>query len=318
MKVRFWGTRGSLPRPTTGSEVRTKIAKALEMAQGHVLPDARARDRFIDTALPFASRAGFGGNTSCVQIEGSEEHILCDAGTGLRDFGKDLMKRGKIGPSRFHIFLSHLHWDHIQGFPFFAPAYVPGTSIDIYGCHPGMDEAFRLQQAPPFFPLPLSELRSTIRFHTLSAEGEYDIAGFRIKVIEQDHPGKSFGYSFTGCGRKIVYSTDSEHRVNPESSPFVEFFRTADLLIFDAQYSLAEAELNKRDWGHSSNMMGVELAALAGVKHLVLFHTEPNLDDFRLEELKEKSASYSRIYAGDRPLAVSVAYDGMEVDLSSV
>lgn len=315
MKVRFWGTRGSLPRPLTGSEVRRKVSQVLEMAQSHDLRDAGARERFIDTVLPFPLRAGWGGNTSCVQIEASNEYVLCDAGSGLRDFGNHLMRTGKGDHSTFHIFISHLHWDHIQGFPFFVPAFLPGNKVHIYGCHPGLEEAFRRQQEPPFFPVPLAGLGAAVHFTTLSVDGEYDVAGFRVKAIEQDHPGKSFGYSFSRHGRKMVYSTDSEHRDNPEGSPFVGFFKDADLLVFDAQYSMAEAELIKRDWGHSSNMMGVELAVLAGVRHLVLFHTEPNCDDYRLEAIKGETRAYGRIFAEDRPLTVSVAYDGMELDL---
>lgn len=316
MKVRFWGTRGSLPRPMTASEVRWKISRVLEAAQNHDLADAEAREHFIDSVLPFVLRGSCGGNTSCVQIDGSDEHVLCDAGTGLRDFGNHLTKSGKGGSSTFHIFLSHLHWDHIQGFPFFGPAYVPGNRIYIYGCHPDMAEAFKRQQESPFFPVTLAELGASIHFIPLSADKEYDISGFHIKIMEQDHPGKSYGYSFSRSGRKIVYSTDSEHQSNPEGSPFVDFFRDADILIFDAQYSLAEAELIKRTWGHSSNIMGVELAVLAGARHLVLFHTEPNFDDQRLEDIREKTNAYRSIYAEERPLAISIAYDGLEIDLS--
>jgi len=299
----------------TANDVRWKISKVLEAAQHQDLSSAEARERFIDSVLPFALRGSCGGNTSCVQIGDSEEHILCDAGTGLRDFGNHLMKIGRGGSSTFHIFISHLHWDHIQGFPFFVPAYIPGNKINIYGCHPGLADAFRRQQESPFFPVTLAELAASIHFTTLSPDKEYDISGYHIKIMEQDHPGKSYGYSFSRNGRKIVYSTDSEHQSNPEGSLFVDFFKDADLLIFDAQYSLAEAELVKRTWGHSSNIMGVELAVLAGARHLVLFHTEPNFDDQRLDDMKEKTNAYSRIYAEDQQLSVSVAYDGLEVDL---
>lgn len=315
MKVRFWGTRGSLPRSVTGKEIRKKISRVLELAQGYDLRDPGNRENFIDTVLPFALKGSCGGNTPCTQIVNSDEYILLDAGTGLRDFGNEFMKVKKGASAVFHIFISHPHWDHIQGFPFFVPAYVPGNIINIYGCHPELEEAFRCQQEPPFFPVPLEALGATIRFNTLSVGGALNIAGFSVETSAQNHPGKSFGYSLTGSGRKIVYSTDSEHLNGVEGSPLIEFFRRSDLLIFDAQYSLAESEVIKRDWGHSSNIMGVELAVLSESKHLVLFHTEPNLDDDRLEQIEGETRHYSRLYAENYPLEVSMAYDGLEIDI---
>jgi phosphoribosyl 1,2-cyclic phosphodiesterase len=315
LKVRFWGTRGSLPRSVTGKEIRKKISRVLELAQGHDLRDAQDRENFIDTMLPFALKGGCGGNTPCTQIVDSDEYILLDAGTGLRDFGNQFMKEKRGVPAVFHIFISHPHWDHIQGFPFFVPAYLRGNVVNIYGCHDELEEAFIRQQEPPFFPVPLEALGAKIRFTTLRVGEPLNIAGFLVETTAQDHPGKSFGYSFAGSGRKIVYSTDSEHINGVDGSPLIEFFRKSDLLIFDAQYSLAESESIKRDWGHSSNIMGVELAVLSESKHLVLFHTEPNLDDDRLEQIEGETRHYSTLYAEDYPLKVSMAYDGLEIDL---
>ncbi|RJQ56154.1 MAG: MBL fold metallo-hydrolase [Desulfobacteraceae bacterium] len=315
LRVRFWGTRGSLPRSLTGREVRKKISRILELSQSYPLGDAAYRNAFIDTVLPFALRGSWGGSTSCVQIEHSDEYILLDAGTGLRDFGNQLMKEKKGAPAVFHIFISHLHWDHIQGFPFFVPAYLPENTINIYGCHPELEEAFMRQQESPFFPVPLKSLGATIRFIRLPIGESFNAAGFVVDTLLQNHPGKSYGYSFAGFGRKIVYSTDSEHLAGVDHSSFIHFFRNADLLIFDAQYSLAEAELVKRDWGHSSNVIGVELAVLSETRHLALFHTEPNLDDEDLEQIEEETLEYSRIFARDYPLKVTVAYDRLEVEL---
>ena len=315
MNVRFWGACGSLPRSLTAGEIHKKISRVLDLAKEYDLRDPGVRDSFIDTVLPFALKGAWGCNTSCVQIDHSGEYILLDAGTGLRDFGNHLLREKKAAGAVFHIFISHPHWDHIQGFPFFGPAYIPGNIINIYGCHTNLETAFRRQQEPPFFPIPIDSLGATIRFITLPIGKEVNIAGFSIEALQQNHPGKSYGYSFTGLGRKIVYSTDSEHADGAEGSPFIDFFRNADLLIFDAQYTLVEAELMKRDWGHSSNIMGVELAVLSKTKHLALFHTEPSLDDERLEKIEEETRNYSRYYAKDYPLQVSMAYDGLKIDL---
>jgi phosphoribosyl 1,2-cyclic phosphodiesterase len=296
-------------------DLRSKVSQILELAADHDLKDGQARERFMDDVLPFTLRGTWGGNTSCVQIDGGEELILCDAGTGLRDLGQSIMRTSPGSRHVYHLFVSHLHWDHIQGFPFFTPAYVPGNTIRIYGCHKELEEAFVRQMEPPFFPVPLSSLGAAITF-TLLAPGEvYDIGGYRVATLSQEHPGGSFGYSFSRSGKKVVYSTDSEHSDGEDGPSFPAFFRDADLLIFDAQYSFSEAMIQKIGWGHSSNILGVELAVTSGVKHLVMFHTEPAMDDAALMQALQKTREYSRLYAEDYPLEISMAYDGLEIPL---
>ena len=152
LRVRFWGTRGSLPAPLRERSVRGKIRDALLAARGRAL-ETRRRSMPSSTALPFSVRGTFGGNTSCVEIiTGSDEYVLCDLGTGVREFGNHVLR--EHGPGRkhcFNIFLSHPHWDHIMGFPFFAPAYIPGNRIRIYGCHEVLSEALHTQQSSPVF-----------------------------------------------------------------------------------------------------------------------------------------------------------------------
>lgn len=323
MRVRFWGTRGSLPRSLTAAEIRRRLLRVLEVAQEYDLSRESVRESLVDSALPFALRGSYGGNTSCVQIEAEGDSLLCDAGTGLRDFGQQVMASQKCSghpaPRAYHLLISHVHWDHIQGFPFFTPAYIPGNTITIYGCHGNLAEAFVYNQEPPFFPVPLSGLGADIRFERLCPGQDYEINGFRVRGIEQDHPGVSYGYSIERSGKKVVYSTDSEHKYGEDwvarISRFIDFFAGADLMIFDAQYSLAEAEVHKKDWGHSSNMVGVELAVQAGARHLALFHSEPAHDDQELDRILDNTRQYARYYASGYPLVVSMAYDGLEIHL---
>ncbi len=318
MHVHFWGTRGSLPTPLKADQVREKIFRAVCLSRSHALTTDEAVGSFIDGKLPFSVRGTYGGNTACVEIGGQEEFVLCDAGTGLRDFGNALLlsERGKK-PAVFHLFLSHLHWDHLQGFPFFKPAYCAGNRIHIYGCHADLETAFVTQQNPPGFPIPLDALGAQIRFHTLEAGQTYAIAGLSVRPILQSHPGGSYGFGFRSGAKKFVYSTDVEH--GPEAqkadSPFIDFFREADLLVFDAQYSLAEAIGPKETWGHSSNLLGVEMAVLAKAKRLCLFHSEPTLDDEALDRFLEESRQYLKIHAPDSLLQIDLAYDGLRIDL---
>ena len=315
--VRFWGTRGSLSAPLGHGAVRAKIRDALLAARDKGVMTPAAIDDFIDRELPFAVKGTFGGNTPCVEIAtGGDEYLLCDLGTGVREFGNHLIAtQGADATHSFNVFLSHVHWDHIMGFPFFAPAYIPGNRIRIHGCHKVLREALLRQQSAPCFPVPFETLGATIEFIELEPGIEYQVAGFSVTAIRQFHEGESYGYRFSRGGKAIVYSTDCEHKASvlDASYPFVQFFHNADLLIFDAMYSLAEAVSVKEDWGHSSNIIAVELAQLARVKRLVLFHHEPAYDDARIERVLSETIRYEEISRDAHKVEVISAYDGLEL-----
>jgi phosphoribosyl 1,2-cyclic phosphodiesterase len=213
--------------------------------------------------------------------------------------------------------MSHLHWDHIMGLPFFTPAYLPGNRVVIHGCHARLEEAFLRQQAEPSFPVDFSVIARQVSFVPLEPGRRYDIAGLSVTPKKQRHAGDSYGYRFEGAGRSVVYSTDSEHTLEDpeETQGFVEFFRDADLVIFDAMYSLADAVSVKADWGHSSNVVGVELCQLAGARHLCMFHHEPAYDDAAIARVLADTRRFEEITRSGSPLAVSAAYDGMEIHL---
>jgi len=155
-----------------------------------------------------------------------EHFLLLDSGSGIRDFGNSIMQSKKF-PCTFHIFMSHVHWDHIQGFPFFIPGFIKGNKVKIYGFHDNIEKVFIDQQTPPFFPVPLEYMQAEKQFIQLSLEKEYEIAGFKVRGISQNHPGGSYGYSFEKNNKKIIYSTDSEHDLDRYDliQPFIEFFK---------------------------------------------------------------------------------------------
>jgi phosphoribosyl 1,2-cyclic phosphodiesterase len=319
-RVRFWGTRGSLPVALTAAGVRTKLRLAVSGAQGRTFADDGEIDAYLDS-LGFAVAGTYGGNSPCVEIEtGRGEYVLCDAGSGLRAFAQAAMARhGARAPQTYHLLMSHLHWDHIMGFPFFTPAYVPGNRIRIYGAHDELESAFRRQQAAPSFPVDFAALGADIAFVHLDPDVEHEVAGLKVRMLRQRHAGDSYGYRLEGDGRAVVYTTDSEHKLEElaETQRFVDFFRAADLVVFDAMYSLAESISVKADWGHSSNVVGVELCQMAGVRHLCLFHHEPVNDDAAIDSALQEARRYAAIArrAGDPLLEVSAAYDGMEFAL---
>ena len=318
MRVRFWGTRGSIPVALTTADVRDKLAQALVQASGRTFASYEEAFAYASSDLDFSLTHTFGGHTPCVEIEApGDEYYVCDMGSGARPFGAHVLARQARRPATVNIFQSHVHWDHIMGFPFFGPAYVPGTKIRIHGCHDVLEHAYRLQQSPPCFPVEFDQLGATIEFVKLEPDKPYRVNDLTVTPHLQLHSGDSYGYRFERAGKAVVYSTDSEHKLEDrgEAQSFAAFFRDADVVIFDAMYALAEAISVKADWGHSSNIVGVELCQMARAKHLVLFHHEPANNDATLEGLLKEARRFEELTRGDHALKVSAAYDGLEIDL---
>ena len=320
--VRFWGTRGSLPVALTAAGLADKLRGVLRAARGQPI-DTDADIEQLLASLPFALAGTYGGHSACVQIRiddsgGGPDYVLCDMGSGLRPFGQAAMAQRAGQPQTFHIFMSHLHWDHIMGLPFFVPAFIPGNRVIVYGSHREIEAALRRQQEPPSFPVGFDTIfEGRIEFRHLEPGVPHQVAGMTVTTMLQRHTGDSYGYRFEAQGKALVYSTDSEH---PLADPahterFVQFFRDADLVIFDAMYSLADAISVKADWGHSSNVVAVELCQLAGVRHLCMTHHEPVFDDSAIEAMLAETRRLEEITRGAAPLRISAAYDGLDIGL---
>ena len=318
MIVRFWGTRGSLPVALTSADIRDKIVRALLKASGRSFASSEEATAFARKELDFSVKNTFGGHTPCVELDlGDEQYYVCDMGSGARPFGAHLLARQHGRPATVNIFMSHVHWDHIMGFPFFGPAYVPGTKIRIHGCHDILEHAFRLQQAPPCFPVEFDQMAASMEFVQLTPGTKHQVGSLSVTPGLQLHSGDSYGYRFDIAGKTVVYSTDSEHKLDDgdEVRRIADFFREADIVIFDAMYALADAISVKADWGHSSNIVGVELCQMALAKHLVLFHHEPANSDATLERLQNETRRFEELTRDGPMLTVSSAYDGMEIEL---
>jgi phosphoribosyl 1,2-cyclic phosphodiesterase len=324
MKAIIWGSCGSLPSPTSSAAIRQKVKQAVWATRGKHFENLQAVDQYLDT-LPHSARGTYKANTSCVQIEAdTAEYIFCDAGTGLRDFALSLDKNQP--PATYHIFISHLHWDHIQGFPFFTPAYQAGNRIIFHGFHKQTEEAIRAQMDAPCFPVPFETMQAEIEFDICEGdEGCFSVGDVAVSTIKQQHPGGSWGYCFEKGNKRIIFSSDSEH--GPEARdadyPFVDFFRNADVLIFDGQYTFEEATNAKRNWGHSDHMTAVELAARAKVRQLIVFHHEPSYTDAEIEEIHLNALRYRAVYnqhlyqdpsTESYPQRIALAFDGLVVD----
>jgi phosphoribosyl 1,2-cyclic phosphodiesterase len=318
MRVRFWGTRGSIPVALTSADMRGRVAEALVKAGGRKFATLEEAGAFADAELDFPLAHTFGGHTSCVEIEtGGDEFFVCDMGSGARAFGERVLARSAGAPATVNVFMSHVHWDHIMGFPFFGPSYVPGSRIRIHGCHDVLEHAFRQQQAAPCFPVAFSTIAAQVEFVRLEPGVTTQVSGVSVTPHLQLHSGDSYGYRFGHGGRSFIYATDSEHKLEnrADTERVIEFFRHADLVCFDAMYSLAEAISVKADWGHSSNVVGVELCQRAEVRHLALFHHEPANNDMEIERVLHESRRFEELTRKSMPLKITMTYDGLELDV---
>jgi phosphoribosyl 1,2-cyclic phosphodiesterase/CheY-like chemotaxis protein len=278
--VAFWGTRGSIPRPGE------------------------------DTLK-------FGGNTPCVSIELSKDRLFVfDAGTGIVNLGRKLLKEKKH--YKFNLFISHPHWDHIQGLPFFQPLYKQGNEMVIHGTNHGklsLREVISGQMDSLYFPVTIKEYSSRLYFKELE-EGDYEIEHLGVSTIGLNHPGKTLGYRLTGeSGKTVAYITD--HEIFPESDAhnrerLVAFVENVDVLIHDATY-FDEEYPTRVGWGHSALSEVLKLAADAKAKNLFLFHHEPHHDD----EAIERKEAIGRRFFEERGLDVhcSAAREGSSITI---
>lgn len=321
MRVRFWGTRGSLPVAPKAANIRGKLVRALLAADGRRFDSPDAAGAFVDS-LTFSTGSTYGGATSCVEVEGGDgSFVICDLGSGLRECGQEALRRCAAGAPRvFHLFLSHLHWDHIMGFPFFGPAYDPAARIIIYSCHADAECALRRQQEEVSFPVPFDHLAAQIEFVTLLPGQTRRIAGFDVTAIAQYHSHQSYGYRFDDGVARLVYSTDSEHRGEQGDAEraFLSFIANADLVICDTMYSLAEAVSLKADWGHSNNLVAVDLCRAARARQLMLFHHEPLHSDRAIAQIHRDTIRYEQLTReAAPPLDVLCAYDGLVMPVAA-
>lgn len=283
------------------------------------MSDHAALSQWIDD-LPFAIRGTAGGNTPCVEMRtGAGDIFIIDLGSGLRPLGNALMEEGFAdGQGHARLFLSHFHWDHIQGWPFFKPSYIEGNKLEIFSRHDELQSRLQAQQTAPFFP-PASwdDMRADVSFHQMDDDSLVLCDGrVRVTTIELEHPSRAWAYRFEADGKVFVYASDSSyyHLDQEAVRPYIDFYRDADLLIFDAQFTLVESD-QKRTWGHSSAVVGVELACQAGVKNLALFHHDPGADDETLENLLKAAEEYASAIPCDSNCNLLLACEGMTLDL---
>lgn len=314
MLVKLHGVRGSLPAPMRNEEYYGKIRDILIRAAEQRLNDPADIDAFIDR-LPARLKRVVGGDTTCISVEDENgDLIIVDCGTGIRPLGDRLLK-GKFGrgEGKAHIFFTHTHWDHIQGLPFFKPLYIPGNEIHFYSPLEDLQARLEYQTEDRFFPAPFMGTGSTKHFHKLDTGSEFEFTdNMKISCHPLKHPGGSIAYKFVTGDGIFIFATDAEFSGEdllnqPENDAF---FKHADLLILDAQYTLDESFM-KIDWGHTSYTMAVNCAVHWKVKRLALTHHEPAYPDSKIYE-NYKDAVRHRLALNVKEPRIYLAEEGAE------
>jgi phosphoribosyl 1,2-cyclic phosphodiesterase len=291
------------------SKVRSKISSVAERVGSKDIEDQDARERFL-ASLPEYLFATVGGNTACVEICSDEDaRFIFDAGTGIRELGLEILSAKK--PVQAHLFFSHFHWDHIQGLPFFAPAFDPRNNISFYSPVRDFRSILENQMREPYFPITMSDMKATKHFVQLK-EG-VNVGGVSISYRAMNHPGGCYSYRIEEKGVKVIYATDTElkeedFRKTPEN---MAYFAGADVLIIDTQYTLGEA-IEKNNWGHSSFSFAADFAVNWDIRKLVLFHHDPGYSDRKIYSILQNASWYIEHLQG-RGIEVILAREGLEI-----
>jgi phosphoribosyl 1,2-cyclic phosphodiesterase len=248
------------------------------------------------TPAPGDAMARYGGNTSCVEVRAGNQIVILDAGTGIRELGVDLLKEFETSPIEVALLISHTHWDHIQGLPFFTPAYSVERKIRVLsarGAGAGLTRALRNQMDPIHFPVNFDRLLGLIAVEELASD-DVTLGPFRVRVTALNHPGGCAGFRIEANGGSLAYLPDHEPFENDSANDaLVEFVRDVDLLILDTQYTEAEFQLH-RGWGHGCLPNSVALAVNARVRRLAFFHHDPGHDDEQIDRMVECARSLAR------------------------
>ena len=307
MLIHFWGVRGSIPTPISPQQVQSKIMAAIQRATPADLQNAETRSKFISN-LPSWIFGTTGGNTTCVELVHNDKHIILDAGSGLRALGKE-----RECPSKYYLFLSHLHWDHLNGFPFFDHAFNPNLEIQFYSNHDNAEKFFRGQMDVPYSPPSVSTSITKKLYFNQIKEGEpFYIDDIKVNSCKMRHPGDSYSFSFEADGKKFVFATDVELKASDFKSKLDtnSIFYNADAIIIDAQYTTQELN-EKVDWGHSSFCYAIDFAIHYQIKEVYLFHHDPTYDDKKLEKILQASQWYAK-YINHSDMKIYLAKEDTE------
>lgn len=324
VKVKFWGVRGSLPSAPAPADWAYHIEGVLRNFFSSGFRDYSQIPKFMQQQeVPYLG--GYGTATTCVELQSAKSQLIIDGGSGIRALSEKIMTgtTGRLkGP--FHIFMTHFHWDHVIGLPFFSPHFIPGCEIHYYAVQPELEKVIRSLFTRPNFPVPFEALNAKIIFHKLEPRKPIKIEDFVVTPFELDHPDPCWGLRVECGGKAYAHCVDTEGtRVTREElGPDLPLYQNADLMYFDAQYTLPELA-EKANWGHSAAQVGLDIALRENVKKVLFAHHDPGARVDEVFELKRQTGEYyesRRRFATENHEVIpevtwDFAHEGMEITL---
>jgi len=294
--VTLHGVRGSLPTPHSPAYLACQGKEILEQFFDKGFSEKKDIQNFLNQLPPYFL-SGWGGNTMCAEINAGSDNFIIDAGSGIRTPGTALCS-GPAGKGKgvMHIFMTHLHWDHLLGLPFFKPVFINGNIIHMYAVQDELEEAVTLLFKRPCFPVAFKDLGAKILFHSLKPREAYRFGNTHITPYRLDHPDPCWGFLIEHGGKAYAHCVDTECKRNNaetigEDAPL---YTQASVVLFDAQYSLLES-LDKVDWGHATAHKGMKLAADFQIPQIIFTHHDPFASDENIARAEREAAEYYKL-----------------------
>lgn len=293
LKVKFWGVRGSLPSSYSPSGWAHHFEDLMKnfFSEGHK-SEKEIKEFLKNKSL--TAIGGFGTATTCIEVNSKNGQIIIDGGSGLRSLSDEMMRGpcGK-GQGKVNIFLTHFHWDHLIGLPFFAPHFIKGNEVNYYAVQPELESLVRGKFKKPYFPVSFETLSAKINFHILKPRKSVEIGDIKITPYKLDHPDDCWGFRVEAGHKVYAHCVDTEGtRITREAlGEDLPLYQGVDLMYYDAQYTLPELA-EKANWGHSASQLGLDLAFREEIKHVIFAHHDPGATIPHIRELKKQTRDY--------------------------
>lgn len=324
LMVKYWGVRGSLPASMQPGEWGLHFEGILRGFFNAGYRDTTHIAKYFDH-LEVPLVGGYGSATTCVEVSTAKGQLIIDGGSGIRILSDRLMS-GTYGRGRgpFHIYMTHFHWDHVIGLPFFTPHFLPGVQIHYYAVQPELEKLIRGIFQKPYFPVPFENLASKIHFHVMEPRKTVQIDDMSVTPYQLDHPDPCWGLKVEAGGKSYAHCVDTEGvRVSREElGPDLPLYQNIDLMYFDAQYTFPDLA-EKANWGHSAAQIGLDIAFREKIPQVLFAHHDPGASIQTIQEIKRQTQEYynwrlqSAKDGGEdvAPLKWDFAHEGMEIQI---
>lgn len=324
LTIKFWGVRGSLPSAPPPTDWTYHVEGVLRNFFSAGYRDPSQISRYIQS-LEVPNVGGYGAATTCVEIQSAKGQIILDGGSGIRNLSERIMT-GTTGRAKgpFHIFMTHFHWDHVIGLPFFTPHFIPGCEVHYYAVQPELEKLIRGIFCRPYFPVPFEALKAKIFFHVMEPRKPVQLEDMTLTPYKLDHPDPCWGLKVEAGGKAYAHCVDTEGTriTREELGEDLPLYQNVDLMYFDAQYTLPELA-EKANWGHSAAQVGLDIALREGIQKVLFAHHDPGARIEHVMELKRQTREYyesrQRFASANKGVLPEVdwdfAYEGFEIKI---